>query len=112
MYTDAPVDSTEARERREAEAEDQAAAELDRRRHAETCMNGWVGEDQDGRPAPCPRCRPHLLTVACWTCGQTSNACRIKWAALTGRCCDYCDHSKSRLPTTVAQRLRPLETRP
>ncbi|NED96467.1 hypothetical protein G1H11_14245 [Phytoactinopolyspora alkaliphila] len=24
------------------------------------CKDGWLGEDHDGRPAPCPRCRPHL----------------------------------------------------
>lgn len=25
------------------------------------CAGGWVGEDAEGRPIPCRRCRPHLL---------------------------------------------------
>jgi hypothetical protein len=24
------------------------------------CTDGWTGHDDDGRPTPCPRCRPHL----------------------------------------------------
>lgn len=22
------------------------------------CVGGWVGEDDDGRPLPCPTCKP------------------------------------------------------
>lgn len=25
------------------------------------CVEGWLGEDEEGRPQPCPRCRPHLV---------------------------------------------------
>lgn len=24
------------------------------------CADGWLGEDGDGRPRPCPVCRPHV----------------------------------------------------
>jgi hypothetical protein len=24
------------------------------------CSDGWIGEDLDGRPRPCPVCRGHL----------------------------------------------------
>lgn len=24
------------------------------------CRRGWTGEDSEGRPIPCHRCRPHL----------------------------------------------------
>lgn len=24
------------------------------------CADGWLGEDSEGRPRPCPECRPHL----------------------------------------------------
>lgn len=100
-YSDAPVDSTEARERREAEAEAEATGELDRRRHAETCIDGWLGEDQHGRPIPCQRCRPHLFTEPCRTCQQSISTCLTKRDSLEGRCCDHCEHTPS-----------PQETRP
>jgi hypothetical protein len=25
-----------------------------------SCEDGWLGEDHDGRPRPCPICRDHL----------------------------------------------------
>lgn len=28
--------------------------------HEARCKNGWLGEDAEGRPIPCTRCRPHL----------------------------------------------------
>lgn len=28
------------------------------------CHRGWLGEDLDGRPIPCLRCRPHLRKTA------------------------------------------------
>lgn len=92
MTWDAPVDSTDARERREADAAAAAAEELDRRRHAETCRDGWLGEDESGRPRACPRCKPHTVRVACWTCSATAPACAMKRNARLGPCCDYCDH--------------------
>lgn len=27
----------------------------------DSCTGGWRGEDDDGRPIPCPRCRPHAV---------------------------------------------------
>ncbi|CAN0478446.1 unnamed protein product, partial [Phaeothamnion confervicola] len=77
-YVDVPIDSTEARERRNDEAAAAAADERDRAQHAETCHDGWLGEDEAGRPVACPRCRPHLIRVACWTCSQTAPACAQK----------------------------------
>ncbi len=29
------------------------------------CVDGWLGEDTDGRPIPCLRCRPHLRDRRC-----------------------------------------------
>ena len=91
-YLDVPVDSTDARERREADAAAREAEALDRRRHAEACNGGWLGEDESGRPIACSRCRPHLIRVACWTCGQPAQACAMKRNARLGACCDHCDH--------------------
>lgn len=28
--------------------------------HDPLCRSGWLGEDINGRPIPCLRCRPHL----------------------------------------------------
>lgn len=28
--------------------------------HDQTCRDGWLGEDHQGRPIPCLKCRPHL----------------------------------------------------
>lgn len=25
------------------------------------CVDGWLEVDDEGRPKPCPRCRPHLI---------------------------------------------------
>lgn len=33
------------------------------RPHSDTahdCQGGWIGDDDEGRPIPCPKCRPHL----------------------------------------------------
>jgi len=27
------------------------------------CQDGWVGEDQDGRPWPCPICRADTIRI-------------------------------------------------
>ena len=28
--------------------------------HDPRCQSGWLGEDPEGHPKPCLRCRPHL----------------------------------------------------
>lgn len=93
-----PVDSTDAREQREAEAA--AAAETDRHDvqphravpHDPRCRAGWLGEDTDGRPIPCTTCRPHLAHIACRTCSTTWPTCQALVHADHGPCCDLCDH--------------------
>ncbi|KRC53941.1 hypothetical protein ASE19_07625 [Nocardioides sp. Root79] len=57
---DPPTCSQDVREAREAELE--AAAADDRRRridellHEQFCRDAWIGEDEAGRPKPCPVC--------------------------------------------------------
>ncbi|MBM0125608.1 hypothetical protein [Pimelobacter simplex] len=34
--------------------------ETDFQQHAPGCRDGWLGEDDEGRPIPCLECRPHL----------------------------------------------------
>lgn len=36
-----------------------------------SCTAGWLGEDDEGRPRPCPRCRPHLIRRLPASDGQT-----------------------------------------
>lgn len=93
-----PVDSTDAREQRELEAERVEAEASDARDHAERCRGGFLGEDAAGRPIACTRCRPHLLNVPCWTCGTAYDACNHQRAARRGRCCDGCNHSRRTPP--------------
>lgn len=50
-YIDPPIDSADARERREAP---------DPTDTHPPCVDGWLGEDDQGRPRPCLTCRPHL----------------------------------------------------
>ena len=50
-----PIDSTEAAEFREREAEAESPVP-----HSVACRGGWLGEDAEGRPIPCLMCRPHL----------------------------------------------------
>lgn len=89
------TDSTDAREQREREAEQEAAAVAERRRHDAECVDGWRGEDAVGRPIPCTRCRPHLDTEpACRTCGLSHTVCRGQREARRGPCCDSCDHTR------------------
>ena len=54
-----PVSSQDVRELREAAA-DVEAAEDAAPRHGRDCVDGWLGEDDDGHPVPCLICRPHL----------------------------------------------------
>lgn len=51
-----PVDSADARELREFEAENPEQPFF----HDPRCEDGWLGEDERGRPIPCLQCRPHL----------------------------------------------------
>lgn len=99
-----PVDSSDARELREAEREQaqaeaaaracRAAADLAARaEHDQACTGGWVGEDDDGRPRPCPTCRPHLAHVRCWTCSVPWSVCEeASTTSRGGPCCGDCDH--------------------
>lgn len=95
-----PVDSTDAREQREAEAEQAAAYDAERRRHAEQCRGGWRGEDAHGRPVPCVVCRPHLLSVACRLCSTPYAACTSQRLTRRGPCCGACDHHRTTRSTT------------
>lgn len=91
-----PVDSSEAREQREAE---EAAAESERAsvdEHTATCVGGWRGEDDQGRPVPCLTCRPWLALVACWTCQTRAEVCDSRQLLGRGRCCRDCDHKPRR----------------
>lgn len=87
-----PIDSTDARELREAEAEREAAARAADLEHAEHCHGGWLGVDDDGRPRPCRRCRPHLFPDPCSVCSQTRQTCEAGRAHRHGPCCDHCTH--------------------
>lgn len=84
-------DSTDAREQREAEA---AQEELERfeQQHRPARCGGWLGEDEEGRPVPCLRCRPHLALTPCRTCSTGAAACTQDRARHGGPCCDHCDH--------------------
>jgi len=49
------------------------------------CVGGWLGEDAEGRPRPCPVCKPHLRR--CPGCGvwvTTGHACMGKPHQPTG----------------------------
>jgi hypothetical protein len=88
-----PVDSTDAAELREAEAErereERAAADV----HDERCHDGWLGETPDGLPIACTRCRPHLLNQPCLTCNARPAACDANRVLGGRRCCPDCTHT-------------------
>lgn len=90
-----PTDSTDAAEMRALAAEAEFDQALEDRRHTKRCRNGWLGEDPDGRPIPCLRCRPHLLTGSCRCCGTKHLECLHQTAQGRGRCCSECDHRRS-----------------
>jgi hypothetical protein len=54
-----PADSTHARELRDR-VDDQECAVDFAALHDAQCVDGWLGEDAEGRPQPCPVCKPHL----------------------------------------------------
>lgn len=54
-----PTDSADVRELAE-QADDRCAC---RRDHDAICDRGWLGEDLEGRPIACTRCRPHLAAL-------------------------------------------------
>lgn len=88
-----PTDSTDAREQRELEHAQAEAAREEVLRHSEECTGGWLGEDLEGRPRPCPQCRPYLQRVDCRTCGVGHEACVHQLQLRRGPCCDRCCHS-------------------
>lgn len=94
-YLEPPTDSADARDRRELDVMD------DKNQH--NCNHGWLGVDKEERPIACPRCRPHLVRVACWLCSATAPACDMKRDQRRGRCCDHCDHRPARHPARPSE---------
>lgn len=58
--------------------------------HDPGCRAGWIGTDTEGRPKPCPTCKPWL--VACPTCGAAAIRCEFGRSLMRGRCCPQCPH--------------------
>lgn len=87
-----PVDSTDARELREDEAEHLAEETAARHEHDVECVDGWRGEDEDGRPRACLTCRPWLARRECRVCSLPLDRCTEQRHRARGRCCDTCDH--------------------
>lgn len=99
-----PVDSAEAAEIREAEEANPPAPPVPRPSpdpaaqppdppHDSSCVGGWLGEDDQGRPRPCLVCRPHLAHPGpCRNCGVATATCSASIEAGCGRCCDSHDH--------------------
>lgn len=90
-----PIDSTDAREQREAERDQAEHDAAQAGHHAAACRRGWLGEDSEGRPIPCTRCRPHLAHVACPTCSTPYAACQSQLTQRRGPCCPLCRHLPS-----------------
>lgn len=85
-YPSYPCDSADARELREREPDQPPL-------HDSRCDSGWLGEDDAGRPIPCPQCRPHLTGDRCDGCGADQMGCSVK-TGLAGRPC--CGHGGAR----------------
>lgn len=106
----APIDSTDAREARQRDLEEQqhqagldtevearrravaAALEAADAAHRARCVDGWLGEDPEGRPEPCLQCRPHLANAPCPTCATPVARCAELRASDRDACCDLCEH--------------------
>lgn len=58
--------------------------------HDPGCRNGWLDPDTEGRPVPCPTCKPWL--AACPTCGIARSRCEFDRGLMRGRCCPQCPH--------------------
>ena len=111
-----PVDSTDAREQRELE-EEQERQESGRTEaahvpvqpvapeHDPRCVNGWLGEDEAGRPIACLVCRPHLMAAPCRTCSVREAECATQTADWGWPCCADCDHGATP-PTPAGSRTR------
>lgn len=104
-----PVDSAEAAELREAEDAQREHATVPPARasapHDSRCRRGWLGEDPEGRPIPCPHCRPHLRDRAYLVCDLRESACSSRRERLGIRCCEHCEHaSTSRGPASGTPR--------
>jgi hypothetical protein len=69
--------------------------------HDPRCRNGYLGEDDNGHPIPCPGCKPWL--VACPTCGTSTKRCEFDRGQMRGRCCPDCPHVP---PVTKTRRKR------
>lgn len=39
---------------------DRTGEEMEDAPEAHVCRGGWLGEDADGNPIPCLKCKPHL----------------------------------------------------
>ena len=87
-----PTDSTDARELREAEAEREAEETAARHEHDVECVDGWRGEDEDGRPRACLTCRPWLARRECRTCQLPEERCAEQRRRARGPCCCACEH--------------------
>jgi hypothetical protein len=105
MVTRIPSDSADVAELREAQqSQREASAPAPDRAQAQhheasaqqattaphRCHDGWVGEDADGRPRPCPQCRPWLCV--CPGCGSGRTSCESKALMSGRRCCENCPH--------------------
>lgn len=92
-----PTDSTDARELRELD-EHHAEVDLETEElHASVCTEGWLGEDDAGRPVPCPTCRPLAWPRPCPLCATPAALCVRLVERRRRRCCASCEHPP--LPT-------------
>lgn len=96
-----PTDSADVAEQRELEEAQAESAAAEDREHVEKCRGGFLGEDAESRPRPCPRCRPHLLHAPCRTCGTPYATCNAQLSTRRGPCCDQHDHSRRTQPANT-----------
>jgi hypothetical protein len=96
-----PIDSSDALELREIEAEQRSVDDIE---HAEVCRNGWLGEDAHDHPIPCPLCRPHLWPRTCTRCALGVAACKHRHG-----CCPRCEHPSPPALTEVLTSVTPAQ---